>query len=213
MIRSLVVLVALGTTTAAAQDPAPVLARARNAYRQIDTYQAQFTQIIHSDVFGSDTTNGNIYIAKPDRFAMRFIEPAGDRLIVDGQWFWVFTPSSTPDQVIRTDVPQSGPMTHNLFAQFVERPAERYVASRAGTGSVDGKSVQKVRLVPRNQDMGFSEATIYIGLNDGLIRGMELIEETGQKRVLTFHGIRLNDPVPNDEVSFTPPSGVRVVIP
>lgn len=192
-----------------------MLTRAAAAYDRIQTYQAHFTQTIDNPMFaGEDVTTGRLYLAKPDRFAMRFDDPEGDRIVVDGEWFWVFTPSSTPGQVIRTAIPEAGPATPNLFAQFVDRPKERYDVTWLGTGTRGGAVTDKLLLSPKpTAGLPFKEAVIYVGRSDGVIHGLELVEETGQRRVLVFNAIRLNQAVPDGELSFRAPRGVRVVVP
>ena len=85
-----------------AQDPWPVLDHASQTYQTITTLSADFVQVIVNPMIGSpDTTRGRLYQMRPSRFAMRFTEPKGDRIVADGRYLWLYTPSTTPGQVIR----------------------------------------------------------------------------------------------------------------
>ncbi|MCH8841319.1 MAG: hypothetical protein IH831_11745, partial [Planctomycetes bacterium] len=75
---------------------------------------------------------GVLFLVPPDRFAMRFEEPEGDRIVADGEWLWAYTPSTVPDQVIRQPIPRFGVATPNLFGQFVD---DRLV------GEIDGDAL------------------------------------------------------------------------
>lgn len=199
---------------ASGQDAGTALQAAERSYQQLRTLRAEFTQTIDNPVFGDpDTSRGVLFLSPPSGFAMRFHDPAGDRIVADGTWLWLFTPSSIPDQVIRSPIPESGPATPNLFAQFVERPLERYDASHTGSDRVGGVLVDKVKLVPRVEGLPFREAVLYVARSDGMLRALSFVEETGQRRLLTFDAIDVNVPIDAGELQFTPPPGVRIVTP
>src|SRR6185295_7881397 len=110
------------------QDPGPALDRASATYQTIRTLSAEFTQIITNPLLGApDTTRGRLYQMRPNHFAMRFTRPRGDRIVADGRHLWLYTPSTTPGQVIRTGIPSSGATGPNLIAQFVEHPDRKSV--------------------------------------------------------------------------------------
>jgi outer membrane lipoprotein carrier protein len=144
---------------------------------------------------------------------MRFAEPAGDRIVADGTWLWAYTPSTVPNQVIRQPVPTSGAATPNLFAQFVERPLERYDVTYAGRDTVAGDPVDLVILVPKEPNLGFRRATVAVSERTGWLRRVALIEDSGQRRTLVLTALTPNADVPKNEVTFTPPRGTKVVSP
>ncbi|MEX0692699.1 MAG: outer membrane lipoprotein carrier protein LolA [Gemmatimonadales bacterium] len=194
----------------AAQDLPPALARAETTYRTLHTLRAEFTQAIENPMLGApEVTTGTLWLAPPDRFAMRFTN--GDRLIADGVYFWAWTPSTVDDQVIRQPIPRTGALTPNLFGQFVDQPARRYQIERLAPDTVEGVAVEVIRLLPRDEEAaGFRRADLSID-RTGMIRRIALIESTGQRRTLVFRDITPGAAVPPDEVRFTVPRGVRVV--
>jgi outer membrane lipoprotein carrier protein len=195
-----------------AQDAPTALARAERAYRALRTLRAEFEQTITNPMLGApETSRGTLYLAPPDRFAMLFTEPVGDRIVVDGTWLWAYTPSSVPGQVIRQPVPTAGATTPNLFAQFVDRPLERYAATYDGVGVVAGDSVDLVTLVPNSADPPFRRATIAIARDTGWLRQVAITELSGQRRTLVLTTFSPNVPVPPAEVSFAVPRGVKVI--
>jgi len=178
------------------------------------TLRAAFSQTITNPMLGGpEESRGVLFLQPPGRFAMRFTEPAGDRIVADGEWLWIYTPSSVPDQVIRQAIPKAGANTPNLFAQFVDRPLERYRATYVGPDTVAGERIELVRLVPKRDDIPFREAVIAISVKDGWMRRLSLVEESGQRRVLTFQRLDLNHPIPQGEVRFAVPRGARVITP
>jgi len=197
-----------------AQDAPTVLARAEQAYRAVTSLRAEFEQIISNPMLGKpERSEGTLFLVVPERFAMRFSDPAGDRIVADGEWLWAYTPSTVPGQVIRQPVPQSGAATPNLFAQFVDRPLERYEASYAGRDTVAGDPVELVTLVPHDDALGFRRATIAVSERTGWIRRVAIVEASGQRRTLVLTTLTPNAAVPRDEVRFVVPRGVKIVSP
>ena len=196
----------------AAQDAVSALARAQRAYDGMTTLRAEFTQTLINPMLGKpETSHGVLFLQPPGRFAMRFSDPAGDRIVADGTWLWIYTPSSVADQVIRQPIPKAGANTPNLFAQFVDHPLERYRATYVGADTVGGEPVDVVRLVPRQPDMPFTRADLAIARSDGWPRRLSLVEESGQHRVLVFDRPTVNQGVPPAELRFAVPKGTKIV--
>ena len=192
----------------ALQDPGPSLDRASATYQTIRTLSAEFTQIITNPLLGApDTTRGKLYQMRPSHFAMRFTRPKGDRIVADGRHFWLYTPSTTPGQVIRTAIPSTGTTGPNLIGQFVEHPRERYRARYVRADSVADRVVDVVELVPKTDDLPYSKAVVWIDRDDGLVRRIEIEETSGQRRTLVLAKLAVNRGVPGREFTFSPPAG------
>ena len=203
---------ALLTTPLAAQDAVTVLERAEKASDRLSSLQAEFVQTLDNPMLGNPVkSHGTLFLVPPDHFAMRFDQPEGDRLVADGTWLWAYTPSTVPGQVVRQSIPRDGALTPNLIAQFVDRPLDRYDASHVGVDSVGRAVVDLVRLVPRQVGYAFREAVIGVSRGDGLLRSISLIEDSGQRRSLVFVAIEVGVAIPDHELRFEPPSGVKVV--
>jgi outer membrane lipoprotein carrier protein len=195
-----------------APDPWPVLDHASQIYRTIASLSADFDQVIVNPMIGApDTTHGRLYQMRPSRFAMRFTAPKGDRIVADGRFLWLYTPSTTPGQVIRSRIPDYGTTGPNLIGQFVERPRERYTAFYVRADSLPEGMTDVVRLVPKGQDEPYSAATIWVGRDDGLVHRLDITEASGQRRTVILRNLRVNGGVPGRELTFSPPAGVRVV--
>ena len=194
------------------QDPWPALDRASAAFDTVRTLQADFTQIVDNPMLGDpDTTRGRLSQRRPSYFAMRFTDPKNDRVVADGHRLWLYTPSTTPGQVIRTAIPSTGTTGPNLIGQFVEHPRERYTARYVRADSLADGPVDVIALTPRVTDLPYSEATVWIAKRDGLVRRIEIVESSGQRRTITLQRLKVNQAVPAREFRFSPTSGLRVV--
>src|SRR5437764_2821326 len=148
-------------------DPWPALDHASRTYQTIRTLAAEFVQIIENPMIGApDTTWGKLYQMRPSRFAMRFSEPKGDRIVADGRYLWLYTPSTAPGQVIRSRIPEVGTTGPNLIGQFVERPRERYRARYVRADSLADGMADVVALVPTEAGQPYTEAVIWLGRHD-----------------------------------------------
>jgi len=195
-----------------AQDPAPILDRASQSYDTVRTLQADFVQVVDNPMIGDpDTTRGRLYQRRPGYFAMRFTEPKDDRIVADGRHLWLYTPSTTPGQVIRSAIPGTGTTGPNLIGQFVGHPRERYDARYVRADSLSGGAVDVITLTPHANDLGYSEATVWIDRKDGLVRRIDIVETSGQRRTIILRNLAINQVVPAREFRFSPPAGSRVV--
>jgi outer membrane lipoprotein carrier protein len=194
------------------QDPWPILDRASASYDTVKTLQADFIQIVDNPMIGDpDTTRGRLYQQRPSYFAMRFTDPKNDRIVADGKKLWLYTPSTTPGQVIRTAIPANGTSGPNLIGQFVERPRERYDARYVrADSSLDGPT-DVIALQPRATDLPYSAATVWIGRTDGLVKRIDIVETGGQQRTIILKTLVVNRPISTREFKFAPPAGTQVV--
>ncbi|PYP51394.1 MAG: outer membrane lipoprotein carrier protein LolA [Gemmatimonadetes bacterium] len=193
-------------------DPWPILDRASAVYQTIASLSADFVQVVANPMLGApDTTRGRLYQMRPSRFAMRFTDPKGDRIVADGRFLWLYTPSTTPGQVLRSRIPEYGSTGPNLIGQFVEHPRERYTARYVRVDSLAEGVADVVVLVPKTGDQPYSEATIWVSRDDALVRRLDIVEASGQRRTVMLREIRVNGGVPGRELTFSPPAGVRVV--
>ena len=136
MIRLWLVLAALAAALAAApsvalaQDAGAIVGRSSRVYRSVSSLSADFVQVIDNPMIDSATSRGTLVQAGPDKLAMRFTDPPGEAIVIDGQSIWLYTPSTTPGQVIRMGLPSGGPVYgYNILAWLLDRPAERYTAT------------------------------------------------------------------------------------
>jgi outer membrane lipoprotein carrier protein len=205
-------LLAVAPAAARAQDANALVGRSSRVYRSLTSLTADFVQLIDNPMIDSAESRGTLVQAGPDKLAMRFTDPSGEAVIIDGRSVWVYTPSTTPGQVIRMSVPSGGPVYgYNILAWLLDRPAERYTASYLRADVVGGRSMDVVELVPAVPDLPFEKAVLWLDRADGIPRRLEITEHSGATRTLTLSKVRVNRSIPDSTFRFEVPSGVRVV--
>jgi outer membrane lipoprotein-sorting protein len=194
------------------QDADAIIGRAARVYRSLASLQANFVQVIDNPMIDSAESQGTLVQAGPDKLAMRFTDPPGEAIIIDGRHVWIYTPSTVPDQVVRMAVPSGGPAYgYNLLAWFLDRPAERYKATYLRSERRDGRTTDVIELVPAVPDLPFEKAVIWLDRDNALPQRLEIHEQSGATRTLSLSKIRINERVPERTFTFKVPSGVRVV--
>ncbi len=158
-----------------AQDAKSIVSRAALAYRSLSALRADFDQVIENQMIGNAESKGVLIQAGEARLSMRFSDPPGEAIVIDGRWVWVYTPSTTPGQVLRLPVPSGGPVYgYNLLAWLLDRPTERYNSSYLRADRLDNRAMDVVEMIPTVPDMPFSCATVWLDRSDGLPRRMEI---------------------------------------
>lgn len=210
--RILILLALAGTTSAQAQNGGEVIGRAARVYRSLASLQADFEQVIDNPMIDSAESRGTLVQAGNAKLAMRFTDPPGEAIVIDGKHVWIYTPSTVPGQVLRLKVPSGGPAYgYNLLAWLLDRPAERYRASYLRSERVAGRTTDVVRLVPAVPDMPFTEAVIWLDRESALPRRLEIHEQSGATRTLRLARLRVNQKVPERTFTFKVPAGARVI--
>jgi len=202
---------ALSSAPLAAQSADSALDRAVAAYATVKTARISFTQTIDNSLTGTTaTTQGELQQRRPSRFAVTFAEPSGDRIVSDGQWVWVYLPSTNPGQVIRAKVGANGAGAPDFAAQFLEAPRKSYTVSGGSPATIDGSATHAVVLTPKSTSSPFSKVTLWVNDGDASLRRVETIDGSGVVRRITVTKFARNTPVDANAFVFKVPAGVKV---
>ncbi len=215
--RIAVLLTALPTYRLTAQAPnaTQILDRAVQTYAAVQTLRAEFTQLVSDPMLDdTQTTRGEFLQQRPNKFAMRWTQPRGDLIVADGQYLWVYLPSSAPNQVVRSSLASPGAtegMGADIVAEFLDRPQARFTVTFARAEAALGRAADVLAMVPRDRNAPYRRVLIWVDRQDALVRRVEITDATGAIRRLTFDRLRTNTAIPPAMFSFQPPRGARVV--
>ena len=195
-----------------AQAPNQTLDRAIAALSKVKTLRASFKQTVSNPLLRRTIQAHGVLIQRiPGQISVRFAEPAGDRIVADGRFIWLYLPSTNPGQVIKMRSSTNAAGVPDITSQFLDAPRERYTITSSGTGMVGGRAAHVLVLVPKREGMPFERATVWVDDRDGLIRQFETVDPSGLVRRVTITSMTLNPTVSASEFTFRPPRGVRVV--
>jgi outer membrane lipoprotein carrier protein len=207
-LRALLVL-ALSTP----QSPADkAIDAAVSAYSHVRTARASFTQTIKNALTGSTlNSRGEFEQQRPDKFAFRFADPKGDAIVSDGRFVWLYLPSTSPGQVIKSPLNSTATGSLDLIGEFFTNPRERYDIGDGGGVTLDGRPARVVSLIPKLRNATFLRARVWIDPETGGLLQFEAEEPTGVTRLVRITSFVPNVAVSAGTFSFKPPKGVRVI--
>lgn len=213
------ILPGLGTPGIAAQspsgsdsgeDPNPLLEQASQRYAGLEGFCAEFAQERVVPLLDRTTrSRGTLCQMRPGFFLMEFSEPDGDRVVADGESLWIYYPSVDPEQVIRTRLGGAGG-TFDFHAEFLEDPTRRFDAEYVGREEVTGRSTHVIALRPL-ESVAYEEATVWLEVERGLIRKVEIVEENESLRRMTLSDIRVEPGLNPSRFAFEPPEDAQVL--
>ena len=210
-ISAAVIAVAVAASVASAQTPGDAaLDRAVAAYSRVQTLRATFDPSLANPITGrSAQAKGELLVKRPGRIAVRFTEPSGDRIVSDGNFVWIYLPTSAPGQVMRAraDVAQGTGM--DVSTELLTAPRTKFDVADAGAATVGGRATRIVTLTPRTA-RNYTKARLWIDDAGGIVRQLELTENSGVVRTITFRTIQLNNKLPASAFKFEVPKGVKV---
>lgn len=198
-----------------AQDVDATIKRAVAAWSRINTFRATFEQSVTNPLTGSSMlSRGELQQRKPNKLAITFTDPVGDRIVGDGTFVWVYLQSATPGQVIKLANTDAGAASTDLIGQFLTTPRSRYTATDAGSDKVGNRAARAIVLLAKpGEQLPFVRAKVWVDAGDGLIRQFEATDANGITRKVRLLTVRPNAAVDHSVFSFTVPNGVRVVQP
>jgi outer membrane lipoprotein carrier protein len=203
---------ALAPAATRAQDAGAILDRAVATYGRITSFRADFVQEVSDPMIGGgEPTRGEFLQQRPNRFAMRWTQPRGDLILADGQYLWVYLPSSTPNQVVRSRLSGRAGESADVIAEFLDRPRERFTVAYVRLDRTGGREADVIALTPRDHDAAYARVHVWVDRRDTLVRKVEITEASGAMRRLTFDRLRTNVAIPAASFVFRPPAGIRVV--
>jgi outer membrane lipoprotein carrier protein len=193
----------------AANSAEAILERVDRTYDNVRSFEADFVQHLTVPLLGtSQRSEGRLAQRRPDRFVMRFSDPAGDILVADGRHFWLYTPSVDRTQVLRSRLTEGGAAV-DLQQQFLSNPNQRFNATLVGTETVGGRATHVLSLVPRQRGQ-YRMIRLWVDQQDHLVRRFEMTEENESVRRIELRNLRLNVDLPDSHFHFTPPAGTQV---
>lgn len=180
-------------------------------YAAVETLCADFTQHLSVPLLGRERTGtGRLCQGRPNLFAMRFSDPPGDLIVVDGAFAWVYFPSNDAKTVLKTSGDQSAGV-RDFHREFLEHPESKYDVAYEGREIVSGSVTQRLRMQPKGP-ASYRSAIVWIDEGHPVLRRLRLEEMNGSVRTITLADVGFNADPGVDWFVFTPPEGVLVMV-
>jgi len=177
--------------------------RLKAALKNMDNLSAEFKQtLLDEDKNIVQQSSGTLALQRPGKFTWIYTEPFEQRIIADGSELWVYDVEL--DQVTVKPMDASISNAPIMILMKESDVTQQFNVIEVG----QRKFLFWVELEPREKDLEYQR--IFIGLDDGKVRAMELQDQFGQSTQIVFDNLRVGV-VHNPAIfKFVPPEGVDV---
>jgi len=150
----------------------------------------------------SEISEGEFYLSRPGKFRWSYKKPFIQEIISSAGKVWFY--DADLEQVTIKKMDDSLGSTPALLLSGEIELEENFILEQQG---VD-KDMSWIKLSPKNEDSGFKY--ILIGLDNGVLGGMELSDNFGQLTRIYFSKVKINPQLEKSVFEFTVPEGVDV---
>jgi outer membrane lipoprotein carrier protein len=177
--------------------------RLKTALKNMDNLSAEFKQtLLDEDKNIVQQSSGTLALQRPGKFAWIYTEPFEQRIIADGSELWVYDVEL--DQVTVKPMDASISNAPIMILMKESDVTQQFNVIEVG----QRKFLFWVELEPRAKDIEYQR--IFIGLDDGEVRAMELQDQFGQSTQIVFDNLRVGVVHNPATFKFVPPEGVDV---
>ena len=177
----------------------------REFTREARTGRATFTQVVTAgDNAKKKTSTGTFEFARPNRFRFAYAKPYEQVIVGDGEQVWLHD----------IDLQQ---VTVRPMAQALGTTPAALLAG----GSLDkdfelkaqpsAQGIDWVQATPRAKVENPSFQSLRVGFKGKTLAALELLDNFGQRSVLSFGDVAINVAPAADAFRFTPPKGAEVL--
>jgi outer membrane lipoprotein carrier protein len=198
--RYLLILVLLISSRGFAADAAQ---RLNEALKNMDNLSADFRQTLRDeDKNIVQQSRGTLALQRPGKFAWNYLEPFEQRIIADGSELWIYDVELEQVTVKPMDAGLANAPIMILMKQ--SDVGEQFDVSEVG----QRKFLYWIELKPRDASLEYTD--IFIGLEGGQVKAMELQDRFGQSTQIVFDNLRRGVVHNPATFKFSPPPGVDV---
>lgn len=177
--------------------------RLDDALGSLDNLTADFKQtVLDDDKKIVQQSSGKVAIQRPGKFSWIYTAPYEQQIIADGKELWVYDVDL--DQVTVKPMSTGLASAPIMILMRKNKIAEEFNINEVG----QRKFLYWVELEPKSQDMDYTN--VYVGIEDGAVKAMELRDKFGQSTQIVFENLRLNVVHNPKTFKFIPPAGVDV---
>lgn len=150
-----------------------------------------------------EESSGTLVLRRPGQFRWHYIEPFEQEIVADGELIWIY--DADLKQVAVRPMGRTMGGSPAVLLSASEPLVEIFDLTDAG----ERGGFNWVELKPREQDVAF--VLLRIGMRDGLIGAMDLVDTFGQTTELRFFDLNTSPSVTAETFTFKPPAGTDVI--
>ena len=188
-------------------DQSEIIKKVQSFYAEAQDFQADFKQIYTYKIYGrKKISTGKVFFKKPARMRWDYEVPTPRVFIADGQTLWVYEPEEA--QVFKRELSSAQLPVALRFMQGKARLDQEF---KLHSMQAKDKGVVELSLKPKSAQVDFKTLKLRVRTSNGEVLASILVDATGNLNEISFVAVKVNQGLPNEGFSFTPPKGVRVI--
>lgn len=188
-------------------DQNEVVKKVQSFYADAQDFQADFKQVYTYKIYGrKKLSTGKVFFKKPARMRWDYEVPTPRVFIADGQTLWVYEPEEA--QVFKRKLSSAQLPVALRFMQGKARLDQEFKID--SVQALEDNQVE-LSLKPKSTQVDFKALRLKVNRSSGEVLASTLVDSTGNLNEISFAAAKVNQGLPNDGFSFTPPTGVRVI--
>ncbi len=177
----------------------------REFTREAKTGRAAFTQVVTSpDGAKKKSSSGSFEFARPNRFRFVYAKPYEQVIVGDGRQVWLHDIDLQQVTVRPMDQALGATPAALLAGGALDKDFELKALPSA-------QGIDWVQAVPRTKSDAAGFQSLRVGFRGKTLAALELLDNFGQRSLLTFNELTTNIAPAADAFAFTPPAGVEVL--
>jgi outer membrane lipoprotein carrier protein len=179
----------------------------RDFVRDAKSGSSSFTQTVSSpDGARKKVSSGTFEFLRPNRFRFAYSKPYEQLIVGDGQNVWLYDVDLQQVTVRPADQALGATPASLLAGGALEKDFELQAQPSA-------QGIDWVQATPRAKSEASGFQSLRVGFRGRTLAAIELLDNFGQRSLLSFADVVTNGPVPAEAFRFTPPQGVAVLKP
>lgn len=180
------------------------LTQLKNFLATTKTLTANFKQVVYDENGKEKQTSYGVFnLSRPGKFRWNYQKPFLQEIVSNSGKVWFY--DADLEQVTIKKLDKSMGSTPALLLTGDVEIEKEFTLQKQGAED----ELQWIKLLPKNPESNFKY--VLIGLNDGVLGGMELSDNFGQLTRIYFSEVVLNPQLKGDEFVFNIPKGVDVL--
>ena len=184
--------------------------------RTVTSARAEFTQVVTApardgQVAKTKNSSGSFEFLRPGRFRFVYRKPFDQTIVADGQTLWLFD-ADLNQVTARKQAQVLGSTPAALIASAADLRALQSEFALKSAPDKDG--LEWVEATPKARDGQLQ--SVRVGFRAGgnksvNLAALEILDNFGQRSVLTFSRVEINPSLPADTFVFKPPAGADLI--
>ncbi len=188
-----------------------VIEDVQNKYERMDNFHAAFIQEDKVKALNKvRKAEGKVWLKKPGMMRWSYYAPTKDEIVSDGKTLWFY--DEEEKQVTESPLTQSsGNQTTATLLSGLGNIKELFNASFTDLDSLNKNESYLIDLAPKNQEEGYSKATIAVDKKTALVNTIYLYDLFGNLTIIKLKEMQIGKKVADSLFQFKAPKGVKTI--